>query len=229
MGDTVSPLGILARHPFFADLGADALDAVVRRAVIRMYERNALVYVEGESAPGLYVVAAGKVRVFKTSEDGREQDLFHASASESINEASAFDGGPTIANAQATEPSVLLLMGRDALADAMRQYPQIGAAVLRVFGARLRALASLAGDLSLRDVVSRMAGTLLRLAGQTEAVKVPTRTELAAMVGTVREVATRTLRQLESSGVIRLERGSVVIVDRARLEQLSGQRWPGLS
>jgi CRP/FNR family transcriptional regulator len=229
VGDTVNPLGILARHPFFADLGADALDAVARRAVIRMYEKNALVYVEGESAPGLYVVAAGKVRVFKTSEDGREQDLFHASASESINEASTFDGGPTIANAQATEPSVLLLMGRDALADVMRQYPQIGAAVLRVFGARLRTLASLAGDLSLRDVVSRMAGVLLRLAGQTDTVKVPTRTELATMVGTVREVATRTLRQLESSGAIRLERGSVVIVDRARLEQLSGQRYPGLS
>lgn len=229
MGDTVNPLGILARHPFFADLGADALDAVARRAVIRMYEKNALVYVEGESAPGLYVVAGGKVRVFKTSEDGREQDLFHASASESINEASAFDGGPTIANAQATEPSVLLLMGRDALADVMRQYPEIVAAVLRVFGARLRALASLAGDLSLRDVVSRMAGVLLRLAGQTDTIKVPTRTELATMVGTVREVATRTLRQLESSGVIRLERGSVVIVDRARLEQLSGQRYPGLS
>jgi CRP/FNR family transcriptional regulator len=229
VGDTVSPAEILARHPFFAELGADALDAVARRAVIRMYEKNALVYVEGEFAPGLYVVAAGKVRVFKTSEDGREQDLFHASASESINEASAFDSGPTIANAQATEPSVLLLMGRDGLADVMRQYPQIGAAVLRVFGARLRALASLVGDLSLRDVVSRMAGVLLRLAGRAETVKVPTRTELAAMVGTVREVATRTLRQLESSGAIRLERGFVVIVDRSRLEQLSGQRWPGLS
>jgi hypothetical protein len=49
------------------------------------------------------------------------------------------------------------------------------------------------------------------------------------MVGTVREVATRTLRQLESSGAIRLERGFVVIVDRSRLEQLSGQRWPGVS
>jgi CRP/FNR family transcriptional regulator len=229
VGETVDPLEVLARHPFFADLGADALDAVARLAVIRVYEKNALVYVEGESAPGLYIVTAGRIRVFKTSEDGREQDLFHASASESINEASAFDGGPTIANAQATEPSVLLLMGREALGDVMRQYPQIGVAVLRVFGARLRALANLAGDLSLRDVVSRTAGVLLRLAGQAETVKVPTRTELAAMVGTVREVATRTLRQLESSGTIRLDRGSVVIVDRARLEQLSGQRWPGLS
>jgi len=229
VGSALNLLAVLARHPFFAGLGADALDALTRRAVIRLYEKNALVYVEGEPAPGLYVVASGKVRVFKTSEDGREQDLFQASTSESINEAAAFDAGPTIANAQATEPSVLLLVGREALADLMRQYPEIGAAVLRVFAARVRELASLAGDLSLRDVVSRLAGVLLRLAGPSAAVKVPTRTELAAMVGTVREVATRTLRHLESSGAIRLERGTVVILDRARLEQLSGHRWPGVS
>jgi CRP/FNR family transcriptional regulator len=229
VGDTVNPLEVLARHPFFAGLSADALDAVTRRAVIRVYEKNALVYVEGEPAPGLYVVASGKVRVYKTSEDGREQDLFQASASESINEAPTFDAGPTMANAQATEPSVLLLMSRDALADLMRQHPQIGVAVLRVLSARLRELASLAGDLSLRDVISRTAAVLLRLAGQGSVAKTPSRAELATMVGTVREVATRALRHLESGGAIRLERGSVVIVDRARLEELSGHRRPAVS
>ena len=229
MGETVNPLEVLARHPFFAGLGADVLDAVTRRAVIRVYEKNALVYVEGEPAPGLYVVASGKVRVYKTSEDGREQDLFQASAGESINEASAFEAGPTIANAQVTEPSVLLLVSHEALADLMRQHPQIGMAVVRVFSARLRELASLAGDLSLRDVVARMAAVLLRLAGQNAVVRVPSRAELATMVGTVREVITRTLRHLESAGAIRLERGTVVILDRTRLEQLSGHRGPAVS
>jgi CRP/FNR family transcriptional regulator len=225
----VNPLEVLTRHPYFAGLDAGALAAVTRRAIIRVYEKNALVYVEGEPASGLYIVASGKVRVYKTSEDGREQDLFQAAAGASINEASAFDAGPTIANAQVTEPSVLLLISREALADLLRQHPQIGAAVLCVFSARLRELASLAGDLSLRDVVSRIAGVLLRLAGQSSAVKIPPRTELATMVGTVREVATRTLRHLEAGGAIRLERGTVVILDRARLEQLSGHRWPAVS
>jgi CRP/FNR family transcriptional regulator len=225
----VDPVEALGRHPFFATLAPDVLAVVARHAVLRVYERNALVYVEGESSPGLYVVASGAVRVFKTSEDGRELDLFQVSAAESLNDASAFDGHPTIANAQAIEPTVVLLIGRDALAELMREYPQLSAAVVRAMAGRLREVARLAGDLSLRGVSSRMAGTLLRLAGPSAVATLPSRSELAAMVGTVREVAARTLRQLELAGTIRLERRSAVIVDRAQLERLSGRRWPGVS
>jgi CRP/FNR family transcriptional regulator len=202
---------------------------VSHRTVIRVYEKSSLVYLEGEPVPGLYVVASGQIRVFKMSADGREQDLFHASVSESINEASALDGKPTMANAQAVEPSVMLLIGREALAALIREYPQIGLEMSRVLAGRLRELAQLAGDLSLRGVVPRMAGLLLRLAGPGPVVNLPTRNELAAMVGTVREVATRSLRQLETSGAIRLEARSVVILDRSQLERHSGRRLPSVS
>jgi CRP/FNR family transcriptional regulator len=225
----VNPASALARHPFFSALDPGVLDVVVRRAVLRLYEKGAFIYVEGESVPGLYIVVSGTVRIFKTSDEGREQDLFHSSASESLNDASAFDGKPTIASAQAIESSVVLLISGDALAALMRDYHQIGAGVVRVMAGRLRDLARLASDLSLRPVASRMAGVLLRLAGPNSAADLPTRNELAAMVGTVREVATRTLRQLEETGSIRLGRRSASILDRKQLERLSGERWPGAS
>jgi CRP/FNR family transcriptional regulator len=225
----VNPAAALARHAFFAALDADVLDAVVRRAVLRLYEKGAFIYVEGETVPGIYIVVSGTVRLFRTSEDGREQDLFHASASESLNDASAFDGKPTIATAQAIEPTMLVLISGEALTALMRDHPQIALAVIREMAARLRDLARLAGDLSLRRVSSRMAGVLLRLAGARSVAELPTRNELAAMVGTVREVATRTLRQLEVGGVLRLEGRSVSILDRGALERLSGEHWPGTS
>jgi CRP-like cAMP-binding protein len=225
----VDVVHVLGRHPFFASLDADSLSGVTRRAVIRVYEKGSLVFLEGEPAPGLYVVASGQVRVIKMSPAGREQELFHASLGESINEASALDGQPAIANAQATEPSVLLLIGRDALTALVREYPQIGLEMSRVLAVRLRDMARLAGDLSLRGVLPRMAGLLLRLAGPGAVVNLPTRNELAAMVGTVREVATRSLRQLESSGAIRLEARSVIILDRAQLERHGGRRLPTAS
>jgi CRP/FNR family transcriptional regulator, cyclic AMP receptor protein len=225
----VNPARALARHAFFAALDADVLDAVVRRAVLRLYEKGALIYVEGETVPGIYIVVSGTVRLFRTSEDGREQDLFHVSASESLNDASAFDGKPTIATAQAIEPTMLVLISRDALAALMRDHHQIATAVIREMAGRLRDLARLAGDLSLRRVISRMAGVLLRLADIRAVAELPTRNELAAMVGTVREVATRTLRQLEAAGALRLEGRSVSILDRGQLERLSGERWPGTS
>jgi Crp-like helix-turn-helix protein len=116
-----------------------------------------------------------------------------------------------MANAQATEPSVVLLIGREALASLIHEYPQIGLATSRVLAGRLRDMAQVAGDLSLRGVLPRMAGLLLRLAGTSSVASLPTRNELAAMVGTVREVATRSLRQLgavERSGWTRGRRSS---------------------
>ena len=227
MTHEVDPATALARHPFFTGLAPDVLDAVIRRAVLRLYEKGAFIYVEGETVPGLYIVVSGTVRLFRTSEDGREQDLFHPSQSESLNDASAFDGKPTIATAQAVEPTVVLLINEESLASLMRDYHQIALGVVRVLAGRLRDLARLAGDLSLRRVVSRIAGVLLRLAGSGTVAVLPTRNELAAMVGTVREVATRTLRQLETAGAIRLEGRSVSILDRGELERLSGEKWPG--
>jgi CRP/FNR family transcriptional regulator len=217
---------VLARHPFFAPLSPGVLASVVGRVVIRVYEKNALLYLEGERAPGLFVVASGNVRVFKTSPEGRDQDLYHASAGESLNGASAFEEARTIANAQATEPAVILLIRREVLGELIREHPQVAAAVLRVFSGRLRELATLVGDLSLRDVTGRLGGLLLRLAGDTTVAALPRRSDLAARVGTVREVVTRALRALESSGAIRLEGGAVVILDRVQLEQGHDRRWP---
>ncbi|HEY7116891.1 MAG TPA: Crp/Fnr family transcriptional regulator [Tepidisphaeraceae bacterium] len=225
----VDPAMVLGRHPFFASLDANGLREVGRHVVVRAYAKNSLVYLEGEPAPGLYVVASGRIRVYKGSDNAREQELFQATAGESINEASAFDAGPTIANAQATELSMVLLIRREALAELMRQYPEIAATVVALFSARVRELAKLAGDLSLLPVVARIASVVLRLAGQREMASLPTRSDLAAMVGTVREVATRALRQLEIAGAIRLERGAAVILDREKLQELSHARWPPLT
>ncbi|MBI4247569.1 MAG: Crp/Fnr family transcriptional regulator [Candidatus Rokubacteria bacterium] len=216
----VDPLVILGRHPYFASLPAKTLRTVGRHAVVRSYERSALIFMEGERPRGLYLVASGAVRIFKGSEEGKEQVLHHIAPGQSFNDVATFDGGPSPANAQAIGPTTLLLVPRDALLDLMRSYPEIAVAALQALSARLRQMSSLVEDLSLRHVVSRVAAVLLR-PPDTDAT-LPTRHELAAMVGTVREVATRALRHLERLGAIRLGPGRrVVIVDRHALQRLS--------
>ncbi len=218
---------ILVQHPYFVSLPSAVLKAVESRVVRRAYEKGSLVYLEGEPSHGLYLVGSGSVRVFKASDDGREQDLHRLGPGQSFSDAAAFDGGPTIANAQATESSVILFLSRDALVELLRAHPEIGIGVARVLASRLREVSSLAGDLSLRHVMARVAGVIGRLAGSGSAVTLPTRQELAAMAGTVREVATRALRELAKAGVIRLEsRGRVTIVDRATLERFGGSALP---
>lgn len=219
------PGAIFARHPYFASLPAPTVTAIAARATARTYERGALVYAEGQVSPGLYLVASGTIRIFKASGQGKEQDLYHVGAGESFNDGPAFDGGTTLANAEALDPSLVLVVRTETLLDLMAEHPALGPAVARGLAARLREISTLAGDLSLRHLAARVAGLLLRRppAGPAgDVVTLPSRQHLAAMVGTVREVATRALRHLEDAGIIRLEpRGRVVIVDRVRLQRVS--------
>ena len=218
----MDPLATLGQHPYFAGLPAHILKVVATRVVVRAYERGALVYMEEEPSHGLYLVASGGIRVFKAADDGREQDLHHIGPGQSFSDAAAFDGNPAIANAQAMEPSVVLLIRREALLDLIREYPEIGLAVIGVLAARLREVSGLAGDLGLRRVTPRVAGVVLRLAGVEPVATLPARHELAAMIGTVREVASRALRHLEDTGLVRLEGRRARILDRAGLQRLSG-------
>lgn len=221
----VDPLPILSRHPYFAPLPAKTLKAIGRRVVAQTCSRGTLIFMEGEPPHGLYLVASGRIRIFKGSEDGKEQVLHHITPGQSFNDVAAFDGGPSPANAQAVEASTILLVPREALLELMRSYPEIARAVVPVLARRLRQLSSLVEDLSLRHVVSRVAGALLR---PDTSGTLPTRQELAAMVGTVREVATRALRHLERMGAIRLGPGRrVAILDRQALQRLSARASQG--
>lgn len=226
MGD---PLEILSRHPYFASLPETILTAVRRRVITRGYEKGTLIYAEGEPSQGLYLVGSGSVRIFKSSEDGREQDLHRIGPGQSFSDAAAFDGAPTVANAETVESTLVHLIPRGALRELMLRYPEIGLSVTQVLAQRVRELSTLAGELSLRHVVSRIATMLLRLAVKNSTVVLPARHELAATVGTVREVVTRGLKQLERLGAIRLEpRRRVTLLDRALLDRLAGSNRSSL-
>jgi len=217
------PLAVLSRHPYFASLPARVVAAVRSRVITRSYDKGGRIYAEGDEPQGLYLVASGSVRIFKSSAAGREQDLHHLAAGESFGDAAAFDGEPTIANAEPMERSVVLLVPRQALRDLMMEYPEIGLSVTRVLAARVRGLSALAADLALRHVVSRVSAVIARRPALDSVVTLPAHHELAAMVGTVREVATRALTHLQKVGAIHLEpRGRVRILDRRLLNELIG-------
>ena len=104
----------------------------------------------------------------------------------------------------------------------LRDHPQVALNVIKVLAARVRDLVSLVEDLSFRQVIGRVAKILLEYAGDGAGSKPRlTQQEMAAMVGTAREVVSRSLRALEEEGVIRLERHRIVIMDRESLENLA--------
>jgi len=207
----------LAALELFAGLAPDVLGRIAALVRIRRYAAGAFVAREGEPCESLYVVRSGLIRYFKTSSDGKEQVLKFLGPGESLDEAPAVDGGPSPATAQAVEQSELYTLHRADLSALLGSDPTVAVALTRTLAGRERHLIAVIEDLSFRPVIGRVARLLLDQArGRVPARRI-SQQEMAAMVGTTREVAGRALHRLEAAGAIRLERGGVVIQDQAGL------------
>jgi len=216
---------VLRQVPYFADLDEAGLARIEERLVERRYERGKVVFMEGGSCQGLYVVRSGRLRIFKVSAEGREQVLMVAGPGETFNEVPNFDGGTNPATAEALEPTTLYLLPKKDLLSIVETEPVVARAMMRVFASHLRHLTALVEDLSFRNVTSRVAKILLaqvQRAGVDADVRPPrlTQQQMAAMAGTAREVVGRALKALEQQGVIRVERGRVVVVSPERLADI---------
>jgi CRP/FNR family cyclic AMP-dependent transcriptional regulator len=216
-------IALLRRLPYFAALDAPTLQAVAAAAVRRTVGADEIVMLEGEPCAGLFVVQSGRVKVTRTSLAGREQILHIAGPGEAFNDVPGFDGGPNPATVQAMADSTLLVIDRATLLSLFDRYPSLAQAVVAVLAARCRQLVAMVEDLSLHGVTARLAGLLLDQAAQADAPAL-TRAQMAARLGTVREMVSRSLRELEQDGLIRLEGAHIVIVDRAGLVERRAER-----
>jgi CRP/FNR family transcriptional regulator len=187
----------------------------------RKVERGEIIQLEGEAVGELYFVESGAIKVFKTSAEGKEQILSIIRPGEAFNDIAIFDDEPSPASAQAMTPVTLYGIGRSELHTLLREYPRLSLNTIMVLTLRTRQLMALVEDLSFRHVIGRVAKVLLENAGNNNAPGARlTQQEMAAMVGSVREVVARSLKALETEGAIRLERHRIQIMDSKTLETM---------
>jgi CRP-like cAMP-binding protein len=205
--------------PFFDALATDDLEALGSAMFQRSYRAGQIVLLEGAASSVLYVVQAGRLKLFKTSPKGREQVLRILRPGDMFNEVAVFDEEPNPASAQSIEDCTLYLLRRRDLLRFVAQRSGIALAITRTFARRLREAMTLVEDLAFRDVTSRLAKILLD--GQNDKTPRLTQELLAAMAGSRREVVGRALKALSQEGAIKLERGRIHVCDRAALERLA--------
>jgi len=218
-----APAEFLKSVPYFSSLDTRDRERIRKEATELSFSQGEILFLEGEPCRGLYLVHSGRIRVFKTSPEGREQVLLIAKRGDSFNDVPVFDGGPNPASASALEPSVVYLIPKGVFLSLIADCPP-ALAILKVFSARLRYLTSMVEDLSFRSVVSRMARLLLELAvvqGGTVPVPRLTQDEMAARVGSVRDVIGRSLKALEAAGAIRMEGHRIYVIDAGKLKKMS--------
>jgi CRP/FNR family cyclic AMP-dependent transcriptional regulator len=182
-----------------------------------------MLFGQADDAAGLWLLERGRVRVYTSDVEGHEQTLQIVGPGETFNEVPFFDRGSQPATATALEDSDLLLVPQSRRDPVLREAPELAALAAERFAARLRQTVSLIADLSFRQVSGRVALVLLQAVEPHQGVgagigaRPVTQREIAEMAGTSREVATRALHRLEREGLIRIDRGRIVLLDRAGL------------
>ncbi len=213
-------LELLGRVPYFSQLSPTELAQVQRRLVPVACGAGEIIFSDGEACTGMFIVIQGQVRIVKSSAEGREQVLLVAGPGASFNEVPVFDGGPNPAAAEAMEPTALWMLPKDDFLDLVKEYPAMALGVLRAFAGRLRRLTMLVEDLSFRRVTSRVAKTLLQMAEEPQSRRRLTQQQMAALVGTSREVVGRSLKELERDGLIRFERNRILVLRPEALREI---------
>ena len=207
---------------YFSGLNHAELEAIASRVFEKTADRAEILSMEGDGVTGLYFVASGVVKVFKTSADGKEQILSIVRPGEAFNDVPVFDGGPSPVGARAMGPVVLYGITRDDMMAILLEYPGVAISVARALAERIRQLISLVEDFSFKHVIGRVAKILLEHVGG-DGVRGPrlTQQEMAAMAGTAREVVGRSLKTLEAQGAIRLDRHRILITDEEALQRIA--------
>ncbi|MBS1802551.1 MAG: Crp/Fnr family transcriptional regulator [Acidobacteria bacterium] len=224
---------VLAKAPLLADLSPAELQQLAARTVRKLFVSGELLFSEGEPCNGLHIIARGKVRIFKTSVNGREQVLALNGPGDTVAELPVFDGGPYPASASATEDTEIAFVSRRDFHAYCLEHPEVALKVLAQVGARLRRLVGIIEELSFTTIRQRLIATLLKLA-QSEGRKTDqgiefqlpsTHQELASQLGTVRELISRNLMRLQAEGLLDVDARHIVVRDikglSAQLESAS--------
>jgi CRP-like cAMP-binding protein len=218
---------VVRRAPLFAALDDEASGALLTSMSRVDLPRGEVLFHEGDPGDRLYVITGGKVKLGRTSPDGRENLLAVLGPGEMFGELSLFDPGPRTATATAVSDVRLVGLGHQDLRAWLSGRPEVAQHLLQALAQRLRRTNETLGDLVFSDVPGRVAKALLdlsrRFGRQTDAgVLVAhelTQEELAQLVGASRETVNKALADFASRGWLRLEARSVVLLDVERLRR----------
>ena len=226
---TTDKVAALKRTALFKELDDTTLGLLAAHAVPRHYGKDEVLFLAGEEARGLFVILSGSVRAFRESE-GREQVIHVERAGATVAEVPVFDNGPCPSTVAAEEDTYTLFIDKRDVRRLSLQHPEIALAAIKVLALRLRRCAELVEALSLKEVGQRVARFLVseaRRHGQPTSAGVcltltQTNQQIAAHVGSVREVISRALSRLQHDGLIVLQDRKLTIPDIEALSSFAG-------
>jgi CRP/FNR family transcriptional regulator len=214
---------LLRAVPYFKELDEPALADTAREVITRQYRAGEIIFLEGEPEAGLHLIVEGLAKVYRLSEAGREQVLATLKPGDSCNEVPVVDGGPNPANLQALEDCTVWVISAESLGRLRRKYPPLNDIIIKNLAMRCRQLVQRIHHLSFLSVTGRLAAFLLQQGdpGSPLSRRRWTQDEIAAHLGTVREMVGRAFRELQQAELIAIDRHRIEILDRDGLRELT--------
>ncbi len=213
--------------PIFADLSSDTVEKISKIGNKKNYTKDSIILMEEEAGSALFVIIQGKVKVARTSNDGREVILSILGESDFFGEMAILDGLTRSATVTALEDSELYIIERSDFLNLLKEHPEVSISLLYELTTRLRAADMKIKSLSLKDAEGKVATVILQLAddvgkikqGVVEIEKLPLQQDLANMAGTSRETISRTLHAFAKKGLVELDGSKLRILDYEKFKE----------
>jgi len=218
-------LSILLNIPSFSGLSEAQLEEIKQIIVNRHYNKGEIIFSDGDDGNGFYIVAKGRVKVFKVSSEGKEHILHIVGPGETFGQVAVYAGRSFPASSEAITKNHLLFIPRTAFVELIANNPSLAMNMLAVLSMRLREFTVQIENLSLKEVPARLSSYLIYLADEQKTedhISLPiSKGQLASLLGTIPETLSRIFTKMSSQNLIEVSGREIKLLDRTGLDDLA--------
>ncbi len=222
---------LLDKCPVLAPLSTEDRNALARVMMLQEYEPGEKLFTQDTPAEAFYVITSGKIKIYRTGQDGKLQILHILSPGELVGEVPVFEGANYPATASALNKTSALYIPGSKFLDLAENNPHIMLEMLAILSKRLRRFVEMVDDLSLKEVSARLAKYLLdaSVKAKNDVISLEmSKSAIASRLGTIPETLSRTLKKLEKHDIIAVKSQKITILDKQKLIEASAGIKPGL-
>jgi len=208
----------------FDSLTLEQKNLILSKSVHKNYAKGELVFSPGDPGDNLYIINSGEVKIYKLSNQGKEQIIHILKAKDFLGEHALFNNKPLQNTAEALKvTNICILKGAD-IRELILIHPEMGLKILEQYAKKNVQALDMIESIGLYDVEQRIAKYILDLAKENDShqIKLPfSKGTLANIIGTTQETLSRKLSSLQDEGIISLQgQRNITILDIDLLTQV---------
>jgi CRP/FNR family transcriptional regulator, cyclic AMP receptor protein len=203
----------------------DALETLTTDRDINKYRKKQTIYNEGNRAARMFYIVKGKVKTYKTNEDGKELVVGLYSEGDFLGYLALLEGGSFKETAEAIEDSELAVIPKEDFDELMNSNPMVSHRFIQLLAKNVTDMENQLLGLAYNSLRKKVADALINLQKKFQKGTDPfainiSRENLASIAGTATESLIRTLGDFRTEKLIDIKDGNIIVLNEKKLENL---------